>query len=121
MALVQLKVKIKSLAAESTIIRKEEQKRAKRKGEKQPRSPEVIADRQSLQDHRRYVVREEARCSLLAYGYLRGRTYRSMEAKCYESPRWDKVESIVKRFKPAGANDIDINAWMKAGLDDEQT
>lgn len=113
MALVQLKVKIKSLAAESVIIRKEEHKRRKIK-DAPPRSEQVIEDRRSLKEHRRGVVREEARCSLLAYGYLRGRPYKSMEAKCYEQPRWDKVESIVKRFKPIGANDIDLKLWRNA-------
>ncbi len=63
-----LKIKIKSLAAESRIIRLEEKKW--RGGHPM---------RISLWDHRVKAVRNEARAALLAYGFLRGRTYRQVE------------------------------------------
>lgn len=52
----------------------------------------------SLNGHRRGVVRREARHSLLAYGFLRGRAYRAVENKCHEGPDWSKVEDIAVRF-----------------------
>ena len=60
-----LKVKIKSLAEEAKIIKLEE-KRNK-------------LAREELYLHRIQVVRTEARATLLAYGFLRGRKYRELE------------------------------------------
>ena len=81
---VYLKVKIKSLAAEAKIIRVEERKNKKA--------------RQGLAEHRRTVVRNEARHSLLAYGFLRGKKYSQMEAKCHEYPDFERVERMVKKY-----------------------
>lgn len=53
----ELRVKIKSLAAEARIIRREEL-RSKERGRR--------AERESLYAHRTYEVRREARSSLLA-------------------------------------------------------
>lgn len=52
----------------------------------------------SLNGHRRGVVRSEARHSLLAYGFLRGRPYRVIENKCHEAPDWHRVEDLAVRF-----------------------
>jgi hypothetical protein len=81
---VYLKVKIKSLAAEAKIIRTEERKNKKA--------------RQGLAEHRRTVVRNEARHSLLAYGFLRGKTYHQLETKCHQEPNWDKVGRMVEKY-----------------------
>lgn len=88
MKLQFLKVKIKSLASEAGIIRKEENQ---------------IADyndpiRASLRRHRDFDVAGEMRCSLLAYGFLRGRRYRSMELTTRRPPDWKKVREIASRF-----------------------
>ena len=96
----ELKIKIKSLAAETKIIKHEE---SKLHGEA----------RQSLQHHRKTVVRHEARHSLLAYGYMRGRPYRSIEMKCHEDPNWQKVQKMVERFG-GGKCDNEIAAWREA-------
>lgn len=81
-----LKVKIKSLAAEAKIIRKET-KRAKRAS---------IKDGLAL--HRKGVVRFEARHTHLAYGFLRGREYRKMENKAHQTPDWAKVRRMIDRY-----------------------
>lgn len=80
-----LKVKIKSLAAESVIIRKEE---------RQTRGQE----RNLLCEHRRGIVRDEARHSQLAYGYLRGRSYAQVANGCQKPLDFSKVKGMVDRF-----------------------
>lgn len=81
-----LKVKIKSLAEEAKIIRKET-KRAKR-----------ASIRDGLALHRKGIVRCEARHTHLAYGFLRGRDYRQMEPKAHEAPNWEKVRKMVEKY-----------------------
>jgi hypothetical protein len=81
-----LKVKIKSLAAEARIIRKET-KRAKR-----------ASIRDGLALHRKGPVRFEARHTHLAYGFLRGLEYRQMEQKAHTPPDWDKVRRMIERY-----------------------
>lgn len=88
----ELKVKVLSLGAESKIIRREELRHTKRP-----------ITQSSLRGHRALVVRPEARHSLLAYGFLRGRPYKSIEYKCKVEPDWDKVYRIARRFKFYGA------------------
>jgi len=81
-----LKVKIKSLAAESKIIRLEELR---------------SQDRQlknSLYFHRVNAVRSESRTSQLAYAFLRGREYGDVEQKCSVAPDFVKIQSLVERF-----------------------
>lgn len=101
-----LKVKIKSLAAEAKIIRHEERKVKSWKREP-GEDPNPIFF--GLQSHRKVDVRSEARTSLLAYGYLRGTKYRTMEAKCHpdrKGPDWKKVAGIVERFGSLKHNEV---------------
>ena len=92
-----LKIKIKSLAAEAVIIKREEQKWKKlsvfTENVKQPH-PMFFA----LRQHRLDEVRTECRSAILAYGYLRGRTYQQIEAKCYEQPNWTKIVNLVSKY-----------------------
>lgn len=81
-----LKVKIKSLVAESRIIRQEE------------RRQNCPYTRTDLLEHRRGVVRFHSRINNLAYGFIRGRSYRQMERSTHTSPDWNKVWGLVKRF-----------------------
>lgn len=81
-----LKVKIKSLAAEARIIRQEERRSRGRL-------------RDSLALHRKGVVREEARYSQLAYGFIRGRRYEQLET----SPKGVDIRrlmDLIERFGP---------------------
>jgi len=84
-----LKIKIMSLAAESRIIRREER-----------RWPGPSFTRAGLREHRIRDVRRESRAAGLAYGYLRGRHYRQLEAKCRDDnhPDWDRVVSLVAKY-----------------------
>jgi len=85
---IQLKVKVKSLAEEARIIRKEERKA---KG----RDSQLLS---SLQCHRRISLREESRSAQLAYAFLRGLQYEQVERKCKTPPNWYRVKQLVEKF-----------------------
>jgi len=82
-----LKIKQKSLAAESRIIKQEERKW---KGDHPLRA--------SLRQHRIYEVRVHSRSTNLAYGFLRGRTYLQVENKTYRKPDWMEVERLAIKY-----------------------
>lgn len=88
-----LRVKIKSLAAESVIIKKEEIRHKKH--------PEIRA---SLANHRKTVVRTESRLSFLAYGFLKGKSYKDVENTCKKEPDWVRVRNMVVKFGQYGLN-----------------
>jgi hypothetical protein len=87
MSTIHLKIKIKSLAAESRIIRREEK-----------RHPGESYNRTSLYLHRIGIVRSEARAALLAYGYLRGKRYAQLEAKCHTPPDAKRTLSLINKY-----------------------
>lgn len=70
--LIKLKVNIKSLAAESKFIRKEQ-------AEVKDRHTGNCVAFKELDGHRRGIVRQEARAAQLLYAFLRGRDYRQVE------------------------------------------
>lgn len=84
-----LRVKLKSLAAEAKIIRREE-----------TRTHSGL--RAELWLHRVSIVRSEARCTHLAYGFIRGRTLEQMEPKSDSPPDWERVRKMLKKYGPAG-------------------
>jgi hypothetical protein len=96
-----LKIKISSLAAEASIIKREEAKWKK--------APFANSDTESneklhhpifygLKLHRLHEVRPECRHAHIAYGYLRGRAYKQIENKCYEEPQWARVAELVRKY-----------------------
>ncbi len=101
---IYLKVKLKSLAEEARIIRKET-KRTK-----------LRSIKDGLYLHRTGIVRNEARHTLLAYGFLRGRTYHKIENKAKIEPSWDKVRKMVTKygshFQPWSEN-TDYDVYLK--------
>jgi hypothetical protein len=82
---VYLKVKIKSLAAEARIIRKEEKKATGRL-------------REGLTEHRRGIVRSEARHSLLAYGFIRGKKRSDIEPSSEKEIDKAKVHAMIAKY-----------------------
>jgi hypothetical protein len=109
-----LKVKIKSLADEARTIRAEEKKASGRV-------------RQELHEHRVKDVRQETRAALVAYGYIRGRTYRQIEPRTlwdvppYCRPSFDvtRVAALVRKYGPDQKTDAKeiakaIIEWRKA-------
>lgn len=68
------------------IIKKEEQKSKKH------------AIYRELREHRKEIVATEQRATLLAYGFIRGRTRKQIESKPKIQPDWDKVRAMVKKY-----------------------
>lgn len=94
-----LKVKIKSLAEEARIIRREEKK-----------SANTLRNR--LHEHRTYDVRRESRASFIAYGYLGGKSLFVVEQKGKRCPAIDRrAYSIVKKFGTADASKT-FETWL---------
>lgn len=111
--IIKLRVKIRSLAEEARIIRKEE-RRAKKRGWIGPGSIN-----ESLHNHRTLDVRNEARAAQLAYAYLRGKRYRQVEQYGEVSivPAVKiRAEKIVQSYSPPGLGQYnlgDFKEWYK--------
>lgn len=108
----ELRVKVKSLAAEARIIRLEE------------RRARTTAARESLYFHRIRDVRREARAALLAYAFIRGRDY----ATCEKPGKWNppdlvRVQQLVVKFgvRPSlaskGMLEQELKAWIAGTLE----
>jgi hypothetical protein len=136
-----LKVKLKSLMAEARIIRKEERKLLPPPLPRPPKqgcpSEELVQyhldkatararraawkydheKREALYFHRIRDVRDEARATLLAYGFLRGRKYRQMEARTrgLGEPTWGRVMKMVEKYGGKSPEEAfkAIEAWKK--------
>jgi hypothetical protein len=113
--LVHLKLKLSSLAAESRLIRNEENKRLKKHRkvlEKKKQSGELVDSSEvapgyrSLHDHRTGIVRETARHNHLAYGFLREVPYAVMESRCKEEPDFGLIEKIAQRFSTVWSEEM---------------
>ena len=99
-----LKVKIKSLAAESKIIRAEEKKTI---------NTEL---RNGLYSHRVNDVRMETRAALIAYGYLRGRRLVDVDTinlRFTDDRRVERrAKQIVNKFGNRQAQE-QFDGWFK--------
>lgn len=126
--LAYLKIKIASLAAEAVLIRNEENRyRFKTKTVYSPAgtykdvTPRAMTPLQTeifwgLRNHRKIDVASESRSALIAYGYLRGRSYFSIEAKPRTEPDWTRVRELVTKYGKktgAGLTWEAIDAWRK--------
>lgn len=100
-----LRVKLKSLAAESLIIKREMLRF---------RTTNPWYERLHL--HRVHEVRDEARATNVAYGFLNGLSYSEIEASCYAEPKWDRVAAMVKKYGEEGTAEERVAAlieWRK--------
>jgi len=105
-----LKVKIKSLAEEARIIRVEERRA---NGQKR------YSTQSQLREHRVGIVRFEARHSLLAYQYIRGKAFYSCESKKADVSKidWLRVISMIKKYGGRRmAEDFNPETWISGGL-----
>ncbi len=113
MSLSYLKIKIKSLAAEASIIRHEERKVLKsgrwhRRRDVEDQLNTASSEQESaystyrgLHQHRTVEVRHEARAALIAYGYIRGKTFTSIEQTIkHEAPQWHRVVELIQKYSP---------------------
>jgi len=96
----ELRVKIKSLAEEARIIRKDETA-AYDKGD--------YFTGNRLHTHRVIIVRREVRATLLAYQYLRGIPYAVCEGNNRKTfPNWKSVGRMIKKY---GGQPFDQKEW----------
>lgn len=117
---LELKVKAASLAAEARIIRKLEHrlKRRSTPESKKPR-PGLTDDRNfksyiSLNNHRRWNIRIEARATHLARAFLRGQDYKLLEKKAYSVPPLKRAGEIALKYGHRDAKLTDAwAAWHK--------
>ena len=102
---VYLRIKLLSLPAESKIIRKEMLK-----------YDGPSAQYQGLHLHRTREVREESRATQIAIGFLRGKTYKQIEAKCHVQPNWKRVQKLVETYGEGNKEEIRERflAWKAA-------
>ena len=107
-----LKIKLKALAAEARIIRREELRT-----NCSPRIGEVYAtantlERAALHEHRVGAVRREARHTYLAYGFLRGRAYAQLEVTCQKPPDLSAVLRMVRKYGASGTLEEGLRDWV---------
>lgn len=101
---IELKIKAKHLALEPAIIRKEEKKLLEQiRSSKCNDTAEAFRKYESLVNHRKWNVRNEARATHLVRAYINGRPYSSVEhkvhdksvLKCYILPR---IVAMVAKY-----------------------
>lgn len=115
--LAYLKIKIISLAQEGHAIHREELKwkaRSKHPKNTLPHARDVWL---GLKSHRRCEVRTEARAAQLAYAFLRGKPYRSVERICYEAPWTTRIAELAHKYRDRVSlldNEITKNAVADA-------
>ena len=83
-----LRVKVKSLADEAKIIRREEHR------------SKNWYEWYSLKQHRKGIVRREARSAQLALAFLRGVPYEKVESytRVGNEPNWKRVKDLVMKY-----------------------
>lgn len=116
-----LRVKIKSLAAEAGIIRREERRVARRKAwakDHQQPTEALQTEFFGLQEHRKNEVRSEARSSQIAYAFLRQKPYKAMERGPIPLVIRDRAASLAARYGGTGLTkaqcETAILEWSKA-------
>jgi len=100
-----LKIKIKYMAYEAQIIRFEEHKTKKEYrwlSDKQGREAEyqrVLQEFWDMRKHRTVDLRDESRSTLVAYGFIRGKSYANVEnAGLDNPPSWGKVLGMITKY-----------------------
>ena len=122
--LAHLKIKIATLAFEATVIRHEERKRLethrgylerRKEAGETPDTSSMAPGYWGLHEHRTGIVRWAARHNLLAYAFLRGRSYAEVEAQGSEEPDWDEVKKVALRFEgDIATHEARWVEWVKA-------
>jgi hypothetical protein len=97
-AIHQMRVNIKSLAAEARIIRQEESRCG-------------LAYREMLTLHRKMSLRHEARYAQLALAFLRKRAYKTVEKSCYVPVNPLELFQKIKR-KLSSVTQEEVKNWL---------
>lgn len=117
---VYLKSNVMGLASQQRILRKLEQSRRKARrstavwAEHNHMALQTMHNYLALQQEERTLynqrirVRSVARAAGLAYGFIRGRSYRQMEEKSYSDPHWPTVIQFIRSFSKE-----DPRVWLQ--------
>lgn len=119
---VELKVKVKSLAAEAKIIRQEEVK-AKKSAQWNDVRQNIVERckyediRENLYRHRIDVVRFECRCAELARAFINGVPYRTVERNTHDGAYTmgriqGRVQKLVNKYGKTKVDAETIHDWM---------
>lgn len=119
----ELKIKIRSLAAEQTMIHRREiklKKRARRQRvHPSTRLDATVASFWSLRGHR-VELRDESRAALLAYAFLRGIPYAKLELVSRTDPPLRRVERIARKFGEADFSEAAWDGWERAAIEHQE-
>lgn len=112
----ELKIKLISLGYESRAIRRIEQKL--KNAARNPKLAHLGDERLSLYNHRKELS-AHSRNTLLAYGFLKGKPYLSIENKRYSNPNWLEISRMAAKYGPGGnvINKQDFETWKTAAGD----
>lgn len=121
---IELKVKSKHLSVEARIIRHEENKLKRQIEWKKQNEQDQEAERSqwfSLNEHRRWDVRNENRATFLARAYIAGKAYKNVEQKrkydrenLFHQNILPRVLTLVKKYSNPNLDLKHINAWVDA-------
>jgi len=100
---IELKIKLKSLAEEARIIRKEELTIKNGKF-----SYKANQRRESIYLHRVLHIRPITRATHLAYGLIKGLGHVQIERTPKTTPNWSKVKAMVEKYSETGVRDINL-------------
>lgn len=121
---IELKVKSKHLSVEARIIRHEEVKLKRQiEWKKQNEQDQTVQRDQwsSLNEHRRWDVRNENRATFLARAYIAEKAYKKVEQKrkpereyMFRTSILPRVLSLVKKYSNPNIDIKHITAWVDA-------
>jgi hypothetical protein len=123
-----VKVKIKTAATEARYIKKEEHKKLRQaryfrslgSDNSDPGLRASVWDYVRLREHRKGPVAIEARTSLIAYGYIRGKTFDQIEnPRSGKELDVDKVAAMVYKYANTSGNTKEqtkdaVLEWMES-------
>jgi len=119
MKYAELRIKVKSLAAEIALIHQDEIRlkgRARRARGGGFEDRDHVSNFQSLRSHRQ-DLKEESRAALLALTFLRGHPYDFHEKASQKEVPFERVKEIAKKFGRFTWSADKWEAWQKAGIE----
>lgn len=106
---IELKIKAKHLGAEARIIKHEEMKLKRRilRAEAKQKAASILRNKRTdIADHRKGVLREEARATHLARAFIKGTPYKVVENHSYEAPNIARVVKLVEKYSKSGKEEV---------------
>ena len=118
---IELKIKSKHLALEPQIIKHEERKLKKQIRSNKGDLQQLIWKLDSLVNHRKHIVRNEARATQLARAYIDGKEYTSIERKRHDNSTFiqyivSRIHAMVTRYGKGDQRKVTVDMirdWSK--------